>query len=448
MLRNRLMLVLGLVMIASVVLAACQPTEVTPEVSETEVATATPVVPATTRHGGWADALVFTGNPDMESAITQIQAGEIDVYAMSMSDPNVFATVQADPNLEYTAGVGVFDAYLFNPVPLFNDGRLNPFGYAEIRAALNHCISREFLISEYMGGLGIPRYVTLTGSFPDYARYVDAIRAMEAEYAYNPTLCEEKITAKMTEIGAVKDANGKWTWEGDPIVIIGIIRNEDEREQFGGYLCDQLEAIGFTCDRQVMTRSEASPIWALSDANDGEFNFYTAGWINNFVDRDEGDAFAGFYTSLGGPYSSYQERTPTEEFRQIAEDLLNNNFSTLAERDELFRQAIPMAMADSVVLHLVDTQSFMAFDSDIQTSFDLAANIAASYQWPYTMRWEGVEGGTIRIAQGALLVEPWNPIGGSNWVDDGMIQRATLDGGVLYDPYTGLVWPRQLKALS
>jgi peptide/nickel transport system substrate-binding protein len=292
-----------------------------------------------------------------------------------------------------------------------------------------------------MGGLGIPRYVDLTGAFPDYARYVDIIRAMEAQYAYNPTECEAKITAKMEELGAVKDANGQWTWNGEPIVVIGIIRTEDERNQFGDYLCDVLDAQGFTCDRQYKTRSEASPIWALSDANEGLFHFYTAGWINNYVNRDEGSSFAASYTDLGGPYSSYQERTPTDEFYAVAEDLAYNRFADLAERDELFRQAIPMSMADATVLDLVDTKSFMAFNKDIQTSFDLAANIAASAQWAYTMRWEGVEGGTIRIAQGDLMVEPWNPIGGSNWVDDGMIQTATGDAALMNDPYTGLNWP-------
>ena len=45
------------------------------------------------------------------------------------------------------------------------------------------------------------------------------------------------------------------------MTIIAIIRTEDERKQIGDYVCNQLETIGFTRDRQYKTRSEASPIW-------------------------------------------------------------------------------------------------------------------------------------------------------------------------------------------
>ena len=45
--------------------------------------------------------------------------------------------------------------------------------------------------------------------------------------------------------------------------------------------------------------------------------------------------------------------------------------------------------------------------------------------YPYTIRFTGQEGGVMRIAQPGILVEPWNPVAGTNWVYDAMPQQAT-----------------------
>jgi peptide/nickel transport system substrate-binding protein len=141
-------------------------------------------------------------------------------------------------------------------------------------------------------------------------------------------------------------------------------------------------------------------------------------------------------------------RTVDPTLDAISLRLATADYATAEERDQLVAEILPMATRDNSIMLLVDTQSFQAFNANIQTAYDLAANLAAGSQWAYTMRWKGQEGGTIRIAQGDLMVEPWNPIGGSNWVDDGMIQRATIDSGFMYDPYTGLIWPNMAESFK
>lgn len=47
----------------------------------------------------------------------------------------------------------------------------------------------------------------------------------------------------------------------------------------------------------------------------------------------------------------------------------------------------------------------------------------------------------MRIAQSNLLVEPWNPIAGSNWVFDMMPIRGTGESAVVVDTRDGLTWP-------
>jgi peptide/nickel transport system substrate-binding protein len=69
--------------------------------------------------------------------------------------------------------------------PEFKDGRLNPFSDPAIREAVNWLIDRDYIVSEFYGGL-----TAILGTsaihpklFPDYARYVDVTRALELKYA-------------------------------------------------------------------------------------------------------------------------------------------------------------------------------------------------------------------------------------------------------------------------
>ena len=39
-------------------------------------------------------------------------------------------------------------------------------------------------------------------------------------------------------------------------------------------------------------------------------------------------------------------------------------------------------------------------------------------------------------------MDAWNPIAGSNWIDDTIVRNFTADYGVIYNPYTGLVMPK------
>ena len=179
--RTRFMLVLSILLVASFLLGACQPpapaaTEAAPaeEVAPTEEAApaeeAAPTeeaAPATTRKGGWLDEIVFTAIADPEPAVSQIQAGAIDIYPVGVDDAQLFETVKADPNLKHILSYGSFNQLMFNTVTCTDTTILNPFTNANIREAMNWAIDREYIIQEIFGGLGNPRYSMLTTTFPD-----------------------------------------------------------------------------------------------------------------------------------------------------------------------------------------------------------------------------------------------------------------------------------------
>ena len=307
--KNRLFWVISLVIVASMLLAACGTTEVVKTVVVTEVVKEEVEVVVTEevikevevvvtpepvqRKGAWVDEVVFTSIDAADSAVAQLQADDLDVYAYSVSDAALLETVKADPALAYSNSVGSYNEVTFNPA-VFVDAegnpdptRLNPFSNPKIREAVNWLIDRNYIVQEIFNGLAIPKFFPINASFPDYAKYVDVARELEAFYAYNPDKAKEVFTAELTAMGATVGADGKFMFNDAPLSVAFIIRTEDERRPISDYVSNQLESIGLTVDRQYKTRTEASPIWVQGNPTDGLFSIYTGGWITTAISRDE-----------------------------------------------------------------------------------------------------------------------------------------------------------------
>jgi len=252
----------------------------------------------------------------------------------------------------------------------------------------------------------------------------------------------------MTKLGAVKNADGKWTYNDEPVTIILVIRNDGDgtRIQIGDYVASQLEKIGFTTDRQYKSASEASPIWIRGNPGDGLWHIYTGGWITTAISRDDGSNFLFFYTPDGLGQPLWQAYKPTEEFYGIAQKLNNNDFKTVDERRELFAQALRLSMQDSTRVWLVDQKAFSPFSPKVSVTSDLAGGIQGAELQAFTLRLADQEGGSLKYAMSDLLVEPWNPVGGSNWVYDTAPKRFISDYGVVSDPFTGLAQPQRIES--
>jgi len=450
----------GWLVLLSIILAACAPTATATQapavMTEEPAATRAPAdapaamaeptkAPTTTRTGAWVDQVIFTEENSAEAAVSQLNAGQLDLYAYTVAEAPVYETVQSSLNLSYSRTVGSSVDLMFNPAgPVFNNGNLNPFADKQIREAMNWLLDRNYVVQEIYKGLAIPKFSTLTTVFPDYARFADIMRGLESKYAYNPEKADQVLTERMQTLGAEK-VDDKWSYQGKPITLIMIIRTEDNRRPIGDYFANQLESIGFTVDRQYKTRSEASPIWYQSDPADGSWNLYTAGWISPQISRDEGVNFSAYYTPRGDPGPLWQAYDPSDEFDQVALKLEGNDFSNLDERRDLFAKALPLSLEDGAHLWVVDEASFAPRVKDLSVASDLAGGAQGSQIWGQTLRFNDKEGGSVRIAQPGILVDPWNPISGSNWIYDSMVQRGLSDNGVIADPFTGLAWPQRIE---
>lgn len=476
---KKLFFVLGVLLIAALALAACEQAPAEPEtitvvetvvvVEEGETITVVETVVVEEElptyevseyyaseqpwngKGAWVDQ-VSMSIVTADAAITQITAGAIDLYASNLSTPQDVEAADA-AGLERSFQFGIYYELTFNPVgPTFPaTGKLNPFSSAKIREAMNWLIDRDYINREIYGGLAVPKFFSLVSGFPDYARHADLIRGLEAKYAYNVEKANEVITAEMEALGATK-AGDKWQFDGEDVVLIFLIRTDSDgtRVPQGDYVANQLESIGFTVDRQYKTSSEASPLWVLGDPADGLWHFYTGAWGSGAISRDDGGDFQFFYTVQSAYAFSplWQAYTQTDEFTALSESLANKTFTTMDERRELFSQALAQTFDSSYRVWVVDGKAFSPWRPEMSVAFDLSAGIDINALWPFTLRFDGVEGGAVNWGTPDLFVDPANPVGGSNWTYDSQWQLAVSDYDAINNPYTGISLPQRLESAA
>ena len=396
------------------------------------------------RRGAWVDRILITEIRDAAGAITRLEAGDIDLFVNGLAVPDLYRRVAGNPALTYSQQFGLTDEITFNVAgPVLPDGTLNPFHSARVREAMHWLLDRDHIVRELYGGLGVPRYLPLWTSFLDNARHIATVRALERRYAHNPTLARTVVTEEMRRLGA-ELVDGRWQFQGRPVRLIFLIRTEDARRLIGDYMAGLLEGLGFTLERRYGTGGELSLIWQ-GVPEDGRWHLVTAGWSAVAVSRDEATTFSDFYTPRGWAIPLWQAYRPSPEFDAIADRLLRREFASMEERSQLFAQALDHAMRFSPRAFISERLPFIPRRREVRVVTDLAAGVAGGFLWAHTLRLGDRVGGTARLASSQLLVQPWNPIAGTNWLFDMTPIRATSDWPTAPDPYTGLPWPQRLE---
>ena len=400
-----------------------------------------------TRQGGWLDTIIMVEEPSSDAAVTRLEVGDLDVYAYNISEPDIAQRIFDSEIVGFETAYGNYNDLTFMPSTAaeFNDGRLNPFFSPKIREAMNYLVDRDYIADEITGGLARPRYVPINFASKDSALLADTIAAIDLKYAHDPDKAVEIITAEMGALGA-EMVDGVWTYNGEPVVLIGLIRTEDERLEIGDYVSNLLEDIGFTVERDYKTSAEASPCWLRGDPDEGCAHFYTGGWVSTAISRDEATNFSFFYTPDGLPFPPWQAYNPSPEFYDVATKLNNSEFATMEEREQLMAQALNLALENSQRIWLKDDVGVAPRAANVSLASDLSGSIYGSRLWAQTIRFDGETGGSMTIAMPSIMTEPWNPVGGTNWVYDMMPMRGMQSGAVVPDPFTGVNVPLRLKS--
>lgn len=401
------------------------------------------VAAQTVPNGTWVDEVVLIEEPSAEKAFSRLVSGDIDLYADSVSNAAVFEDVKAHPALDYYTAFGSYAELTFN-VAQFEDGRLNPFTSRKVREAMNWLIDRDYIAQELYGGLATPKLTVLNPAFADYTRVVEKARELEAKYAYDLDKAREVISGEMERMGA-QLVGGKWHYNGAPVEIKLLIRTEDARLETGDYVASQLEAIGFTTIRDYKAGAEASPIWLNGDPKLGEWHIVTGGWASPVVYRDQTHNFDQMYTRRVMANPPWQVLEPIPELDDLSDRLRRKDFSTMEERNAMLERTLELALLDSPRIFTVDVQSFVPRRAEISVASDLGGQVAGTLLWASTLRRGEEIGGSVRIAVPQLLIDPWNPVAGSNQLYDQMPIRATMERSIITDPYTGNYWANRIE---
>jgi len=404
------------------------------------------------------DRIVFFEEVDQAKVLAQMADGDTHLYGNAF-DSGLYQDI-LDLGLPVTLSYGSFNELLLNPAvdendePFFQDGRFNAFGLRSVREAMYYLIDRNYIVEEILNGLGVARWTMLDPNFPPYAQAIEACRAIELKYQADDAAAWALIEADMIAAGA-ELIGGLWHYNGEPVEIIGLIRVEDERLEIGNYFADKLEAQGFTVERIERRSAELAPIWLLSDPTEGQWSYYTGGWISNLIDRDQGGDYDFMYTPRGWavPLNQGYPMHLFPEADDAFDRLARRDYATIEERVELLAIAENGAADCGWDQWLFSAASPWATASDVSVLVDVAAGISGAYIWAHTARFVDADGapvvgGTMRMASPSMLTQPWNPVAGSNWLYDAMIQRATEDWFVFPDPFTGLGQPHLVESAT
>ncbi|MFC2078188.1 ABC transporter substrate-binding protein [Candidatus Bipolaricaulota bacterium] len=408
------------------------------------------------QNGIWADSIVFFEELDQPKVIAMMQSGDAHLSG------NAFVAELyqdlIDAGLNVTLSYGSYNELLLCPAvnaddePFFSDGRFNATGIQKVREGITYLIDRQYIVDEILDGLGVARVTTLDPNFPPYSQAIEAARAVELKYRHDAAKAEELIAEGLTDYGA-EFVGGKWMYGGEQVLFKGLIRVEDERLIIGNYFADLLEGLGFAVERIERTSGELVQIWLLGDPNSGDWNYYTGGWISNLIDRDGGGDYDFFFTPRGWqvPLNQGYPIHLFPEADAAFDKLGRRDYSTVAERKVLLQEAELGGQEAGWHQWLFSAASPWAWPQDVSVLVDVAAGISGAYIWAHTARFvdeDGapVVGGTLRMASPSMLTTAWNPVAGSNWLYDAMIQRATEDWFLFPDPFTGLYQPHLVES--
>jgi peptide/nickel transport system substrate-binding protein len=406
------------------------------------VAFQNPAMSQTQVRGPYIDEARFIVRDNENLALEEVRSGALDTYFFQIP-VEAANDARNDPGLKIydkTAGsLGLF----VNPAPAPEPNTLNPFQFREVRYALNYLIDRDFVVNEILKGYGSP----LIGPFgiysPEYLNVIDIVESFG--FRYNPTLAASMISEAMTGAGAANQG-GKWIFNGSPVTIKMLIRQDDvAKRSMGELVAAELEKIGFTVQRDYGDLNKANTVVYGSDPKSLQWQIYTEefGGTGAFVRYDPitpGQMYAAWYSRMPGSqnpaYWNYQNATLDEITQKIA----FFNFTSEDERNHLVADAIKMGIQESVRVFVAQkTDPYVASAKLEGLVNDFGAGITSKYSLLNARSADGnasIDIGVKQIHQGS-----WNTIAGLQDIYGRSIYFMVADTGSFRNPYTGDVIP-------
>jgi peptide/nickel transport system substrate-binding protein len=396
--------------------------------------------------GPFVDEARFILRGDENIALEEVRAGTLDMYLFRIP-LEAAADAARDPSIKvYPRSAGSIGIFV-NPAPSLDDTKLNPFESRDARFALNFLIDRDFAVDEILRGYGSPMADAFSLYSPEYLNIIDIVESFG--FRHDPALAESLISREMSNLGAVK-SNDKWTYNGSPVTISILIRQDDaSRKSLGEVIASELENIGFTVERNYGDLNKANTIVYGSNPAELQWHLYTEGFAGTaaFVKYNPvvpAQMYAPWYGRMPGgqnpAFWTYQNATLDE----VTQKILYFNFTSEQERNELVRTAVKMGMQESVRLFVAQkTDPYVASADIVGLVNDFGAGITSKYAIANARHADG--GRTLDIGVKQIHQGSWNLIAGLQDTYSRDIYSSVGDSGSFRHPYTGEIIPMRTE---
>ena len=407
---------------------------------------------ATTRHGGYADQIVWTTESDPAIATGKLDQGTLNMWLYYYTTQSQLSAAQADSNLALITVPGSINDMLFDPSPWTHaPGQFNPFSVTGVRTAMNYLFDRSYITREIFGGAAFPQTAWVNSQSPEYARDPAFFVALEQQYAYNLARAQTMVQESLAGIPGVSFSNGQWMYQGSQITIQNIVRQEDQRTQIGHYVTAQLRALGFGVTESVVSGGTAFGLVYFGDPTNGAWNVYTEGFAATAtVAWDDVDPYYYYCGGNGEPFFSVNGGlyTPPAALNDACNKLLAGQYTSVATREQLIETATTLGVQEGVRIFLDAGASFPYAKNTIAPPvYDLTAGPWSFYTTRSAQLLDSsgnpTEGGTLTIGNRLNFVSDWNPWApsGFSFLYDILPFYDFADYGVFPDPHTGLYIP-------
>jgi peptide/nickel transport system substrate-binding protein len=396
------------------------------------------------KKGPFVDQVNFIRYLDQNLALQDLKSHKIDTYFFSIP-LEVVSDAQNDPNLKVYETAGGFMDILLNPAPAKSaTGDMNPFSIRQVRFAMNYLVDRDFVVNEILKGHGSPRIDPFGIYSPEYLNIIDTVQSFG--FRHSPDLAQHMIAQALTHAGAIKDtASGKWIYNGRPITIKILIREDIAyRKSVGEAIASSLENVGFNVVRDYGDLNKANAIIYGSDPQDIKWNVYPEGWESSGFAKYNPGTSAQMYA----PWSAQMPGNQNPSFWNYKNATLDTttqrivfgNFSSQNERNNFLRSAVRDGIQESVRVFIATIlDPYVASRNVIGLINDFGAGIPGRLSLINSRLADNSS--TINVGMKEIYVGAWNSIAGFKDRYSVIEAAATGDPATFLNPYTGEVTP-------
>ena len=398
------------------------------------------VYPQQVRKGAFLDQVNFIHYLDENVALQDLKAGKIDTYYFSIP-LEVVSDIKNDPNLQvYESTGGERLDLLLNPAPAKRStGDFNPFSIREVRFAMNYLIDRDFIVNEILKGFGSPLFDPFGVYSPEYLNVIDLVESFG--FRHNPELAAKMISDSLTNNGATKNSNGKWTYNGKPILIKILIRSDiPYRNSIGETVASELEGIGFTVIRDYGDLNKANSIIYGSDPQDLNWNVYPEAFASSafarYDDASPTQMYAPWFAQMPGNQNPSFWNYKNTTLDRITQKIIFGNFTSEKERNDLVRDAVKNGIQESVRVFIATTISPYAATKNVKGLVnDFGAGITSRFSLINGRLEDGRT--TINVGMKQIYQGAWNSIAGFKDAYSREVIDKISDPATFLDPYKG-----------